>query len=433
MPEPQSRQLRIALFGHFGAGNFGNEATLQAMLWNLRRLLPNAELMCITTFPAKVIEDYGIAAIPISESMVRPWNIRNPLLKLVRRLFVGIPSEMYRWFKALKTLWHTDMFIVVGTGLLTDSFCIGGWGPYSVFKWSLAAKLCRCRLCFVSAGAGPLDRRVGRALIRSALSLATFRSFRDRATLDYLRRIGFRRDVDRVFPDLAFSLAPEMLPSDGARRGRRPVVGVGLMTFDGFYGIEKTTKSQYASYLETLVRFVNWLLDRGYDVRLLVGDTNDAPTIAKFKSLLREHSVPEDRIIAEPVTSTQNLLSQIAATDFVVATRFHNVLLSLMLNKPAIAISFHHKCSSLMSQMGLSDYCQDIQKLNGESLAEQFCRLSKNAVILKQSIAAKAAEYRKGLDEQYSLFLRVPCPLSVEPSGSREGEFAATTSERESL
>ena len=53
----------------------------------------------------------------------------------------------------------------------------------------------------------------------------------------------------------------------------------------------------------------------------------------------------EERIIDEPIASVDDLLKQLAATDVVVATRFHNVLLALLLNKPAIAISYHPMCS----------------------------------------------------------------------------------------
>src|SRR6185437_16379098 len=240
-----------------------------------------------------------------------------------------------------------------------------------------------------------------------------------------------RREADRVFPDLAFSLPSDVLPQARPPRNGHPIVGLGLMTFDGMYGVEKTTRGHYNAYLETLVDFVKWLLGHGYDIRLLIGDLSDEPTITAFKSLLKKQPIAAERVIAEPVTSTDNLLSQIAATDFVVATRFHNVLLSLLLNKPTISMSFHHKCSSLMSQMGLSDYCQDIQTLDGEKLAEQFCQLEKNAAVLKQAIAAKAAEFRTALDEQYSLFLNVPCPTSAEPSRSAERELASTMPGRE--
>ena len=146
------------------------------------------------------------------------------------------------------------------------------------------------------------------------------------------------------------------------------------MTYSGMYGVETTTSEDYAAYLETLVEFARWLLARDYEIRLLIGDRSDAPVIQEFRALLKQRSVTyeEGRIVDEPVASVEDLLKQIAATDFVVATRFHNVLLSLLLNKPSIAISFHHKCSSLMSQMGLSEYCQDINRLNADKLIEQF-------------------------------------------------------------
>lgn len=402
MSNPEHNRPKIVFFGHFGAGNFGNEATLQAMIWNVRRLIPDVEVACATTSPCKVTEDYGIVALPVSEVVVKSWDLRNPLARLVRKLLIGIPSEIFRWFKAIRALWHIDMLVVVGTGLLTDSFCLGSWGPYSVFKWSVAAKISRCKLFFVSSGAGPLDTSIGRALIKLSLSLADFRSFRDQATVEYLRGIGFRRNADRIFPDLAFSLPPADLSQVLPRNGR-PVIGLGLMDFGALYGVEKTTRDQYSAYFETLIGFVKWLIDRGYDIRLLIGDVADEPSVSDFKSRLSEAAIPMDRVIAERVISAENLLSQVNATEFVIATRFHNVLFSLFLNKPAIAISFHHKCSSLMSQMGLSDYCQDIHNLSGEKLTEQFLKLEKHSQTLKQMIHAKAQQCRGALEEQYVL------------------------------
>ncbi len=407
MLKGKRKRPKIIFFGHFGGGNFGNEATLQAMLWNTRRVIPDADLMCITTFPAKLTQDYGIAAIPINHVVVKSWDVRNPVVKLARKLFVGIPSEIYRWFKALKTLWHVNMFVIVGTGLLTDSFCIGGWGPYSSFKWSVIAKLCRCQLMFLSVGAGPLESRTGRLFVKSALSLANFRSYRDEATLEYLKDIGFRPSGDRVYPDLAFSLPAAALPNGHAENGRTPVVGLGLMEYNGMYGIEKTTRAHYEAYIDALAAFAIWLLNRGYDIRLLIGDLADMQEVEKFKCLIQKQSQSDGqaRIIAEPITSAKDLLSQLAATDFVVATRFHNVLLALFLNKPSISISFHHKCSSLMDQMGLREYCQDIRQVSTDKLIEQFCDLEKNAGSLTQMIQRKVADCREALEEQYRLIV----------------------------
>ncbi len=413
------KRRQIGLFGHFGAGNFGNESTLEALLYHLRHVIPDAEITCICSAPETVAAEYNIAAVPMIEVVAKPWTSRNLLARVVRKFFVGIPSEIYRWLKGIVTLRSTDVLIIVGTGLLTDAFSLGGWGPYSTFKWSVIAKLCRCKLCFVSVGAGPLNRATGRFLVKSALSLADFRSYRDGSTLQYLKSIGFRPDDDRLYPDLAFSLPAALLSHSDSRKGRRLVVGLGLMAYSAMYGIERTTSADYATYLETLAELVKWLLNREYDVRLLIGDLADTPVTREFKSLLRKKSVmQEERIICEPVGSVRDLLSQLAATDLVVATRFHNVLLSLLLNKPSIAISFHHKCSSLMAQMGLSEYCQDIKQLSRDSLITQFCELERNAETLKPLIKCKAEEFRKALDEQYEYIFREKmwhgCPVPIK-------------------
>jgi|SRR6516225_3197928 len=43
---------------------------------------------------------------------------------------------------------------------------------------------------------------------------------------------------------------------------------------------------------------------------------------------------------------------------------------ALELHKPVIAISFHHKCTSLMSDMGLAEYCHDINHMNAGRLIQ---------------------------------------------------------------
>jgi polysaccharide pyruvyl transferase WcaK-like protein len=405
-------QPKIAAFGHFGAGNFGNESTLQAILFHLGRLMPDAEISCICTSPETVAADYRIAGLPMSWVVVKPWNSVNPAIRLVRKLLIGMPSELYRWLKGFVTLRKVDVFIIPGTGLLTDAYSLVGWGPYSTFKWSVIAKLCRCKLLFVSVGAGPVYSRIGRFFVKAALSVADFRSYRDEPTQRYLKGIGFPADNDNVYPDLVFSLPEDLIPRGQDSKGQRLVVGIGLMEYAGRYSVDRPTNATYAAYLETLVEFVKWLLVHDCNVRLLIGDLVDTRVTREFRSLLNKRSVAleEGRIIDEPASSLEDVLKQLAATDLVVATRFHNVLLSLLLNKPAIAISFHHKCSSLMSQMGLSEYCQDINGLNADKLIEQFRDLEKNAESLKPLIKQKAEEFRRVLDEQYNCIFKVMQP-----------------------
>jgi polysaccharide pyruvyl transferase WcaK-like protein len=128
----------------------------------------------------------------------------------------------------------------------------------------------------------------------------------------------------------------------------------------------------------------------------------------EFKALLKSRigMYDEKRIVDSPLVSVEQLLSQLAATDIVVATRYHNVLLALLMNKPVISISFHHKCASLMREMGLSEYCHDINCLDAGRLIEQFQDVERNAEKLKPLIKQKVEQSRKALDEQYSLIFK---------------------------
>jgi polysaccharide pyruvyl transferase WcaK-like protein len=107
----------------------------------------------------------------------------------------------------------------------------------------------------------------------------------------------------------------------------------------------------------------------------------------------------------------------------VVATRFHNVLLALMLNRPVIALSYHEKIRSLMAGMGLADYCQDAALLDVPNLIEQFTRLEKNAEILSASMKQKAAEYRADLDEQYGRIFG-DLQRAGRPAATTDGEVS---------
>ena len=401
----KSKRKKIIIFGNFGTLNFGNEATFQTVLYHRRRRLPEAEVACICLGPESIAATYRIEAVPISSQIVKSWNLRNPLARFLRKLFIGAPSELYRWLKAFKTFNGTDLLIIPGTGLLTDAYGLFGWGPYNLFKWTAMAKLRRCKVLFVSVGAGPIYGTLGKYLVRSALSLADFRSYRDESSRQWLKGIGFRADNDQVYPDLVFSLPETVIPRQDNKQRSRSVVGLGLMEYAGRYSVAEPSNAIYLSYLENLVLFVKWLLAQDYDVRLLIGDDYDNPATQEFRSLLSSRLGPYDEksIIDQPISSAQQLLSQLAATNIVVATRFHNILLALLLNKPVISISFHHKCTSLMSEMGLLEYCHDINHMHADRLIEQFQDVERNAEKLKTVIRQKVEQFRNALDEQYNL------------------------------
>jgi polysaccharide pyruvyl transferase WcaK-like protein len=398
---------KICVLGPFGQGNLGNECTLQALLHHVRRYFPSGELLCICSEPSDTSTRHNIPSVLMSRRNIRNGapNAARPtgsrMVRWLRRARTAIPREMADWLMAFKTLKGRDMLIVSGSFLTDFSGSLLDW-PYDIFKWSVIAKLCRCRLLFVSVGAGPIYEPVNRWFVRSALSLADFRSYRETSTVAYLKSLGFATDGDPVYPDLAFSL-PLALVRSPVRGARRPVVGIGLMNDPAKLRTDTPSRAMHPAYLEKLASFSRWLLAQGYDLRLLIGDfVYDRAVVREFDDLLRNPS-NDGRISSAPASSVEELLSQLMETDFVVATRFHNVLLALALNKPVIAVTFHHKSVSLMNAMGLSEYAQDIGDLDVGRLIERFGELERDATELKALIRQTTGDYRRLLDEQYEL------------------------------
>ena len=123
----------------------------------------------------------------------------------------------------------------------------------------------------------------------------------------------------------------------------------------------------------------------------------------EFRRLLDE-ALPgphPGRLIERPIFSLDDLMSEIAVCDLVVATRFHNILFALLWDKPTIAVSFHHKCESLMTAMGLSEYCVDLEEVSADLLVRKAQKLEACSDDVKPLIRERASSYRRALDWHY--------------------------------
>ena len=66
------------------------------------------------------------------------------------------------------------------------------------------------------------------------------------------------------------------------------------------------------------------------------------------------------------------------STDFVVATRFHNVVCALKLVRPTVSIGYEAKNDAVMTELGLGEFCQSIEELDLDLLNKQLAELMNN-------------------------------------------------------
>jgi polysaccharide pyruvyl transferase WcaK-like protein len=401
-----ARRARIAFWGNFGTGNWGNECTLQAIVHNARSIAPNAELVCICSEPEDTRRRHGIEAFPINS--LRRVGATLPRLQLPKaaRLVRRASIEAREWAQTLSVARTVDAMIMTGTGMLTDD-SEGAFGlPYDLFKWALAVRACRGHVRFASVGVEAIDTPAARFFILSSLRMADYRSYRDLHSKEQLRKSGFEDARDHIFPDLAFSL-PAPATKGGARAsgGTSPrVVAVGLYNYKGRGLGSESDARAYRDYLEKLATFVGWLLGRGYRVRVIIGDlTYDEGVLGDFRALLDAKGMGRDGVRLEDSAagSVADVMDQIAAVDVVVASRFHNVLLALFLGKPVVSISYNEKNDALMAAVGLDRYCQWIDDFAVDRLQSHFLEVEQDGEAIRSTIATRAAAFRQQLDDQY--------------------------------
>lgn len=394
--------MHLALYGHFGAGNIGNDSTLEAMVSNTRRLLPSATLSCICTGPRRIGERFGIEALPIDSGEARDGGSEERSSR-VARLTSRALDEVRFWLYRTRWLREVDQLIVVGTGAL-DDMAVNWWNaPYDLFKWCHAAWLVGTPVAFVSVGAGPIVHPISRALMRRALRIARFRSFRDAESLNYARSIGLPSVGDRVCPDLVFSLTDveyEAVPSTAPAR----TVGIGLISYYGWQHDPVAGDAVYRAYLQKIVHVTRSLLQRGYGVRLLAGDSTDDWTVQAVLQSCSGSDAPALPLVT-PIVDRQALFEQIAATDVVIASRFHNVLSALMVGRPVISLGYHSKNDALMREMGLGAFCHHIESFDADRVLSQFEQLAAAPHLVVSQLSARCREYRRQLEEQYRTVL----------------------------
>jgi len=377
------------------------------MLHNARKRLPNAELCCFCSNPDDTRARHGVEAFP---------------LRAPKRLSL-------EWLTTFRFASRLDVLVMTGTGMITDVGERPLGLPYDLFRWAVAALAYGVKLVFASVGVEPIRHPAAKRLIGSALGLADIRSFRDRQSQELLKSAGFSCDRDAIYPDLAFSMPESMTsrPATGSRPRRKVAVGVYDYRCRGAAGGADAVS--YASYIEKLGKFVVWLFEHDYDVRIVIGDlTYDEPVVRDLRAWLTPGPISGHghQFEDQPARCVDEVVDQIADADVVVASRFHNVLFALLAGRPVLSIAYNAKNDALMADVGLANYCQSIDTFDVEGLVERFCALERNAHLLLPSIAAKVAFYRREVDRQYDRLFGV---IETHPSSSALQQAVKMTSQ----
>lgn len=388
----------LALFGLFGVGNLGNDATLLSALRHLRAAHPHARLSCICPQLPQFAAEFGVQWIPMDP--LRPpgrWRIAS---RVLRETYVGaatVLTEPWRWSRVNAALRDVSRLMVVGTGVLDDYGEFPWTLPAWLLRWCFAARRKGLPVHFIAAGAGPLEHWLNRRMMTAAAGLATSRSYRDQESLAFMSALGVRANTDQVVPDLAFGLSPEKFTARGGL-GPALTIGVGLMGYYGWRNDPQGGSEKFSRYIRKMAGVVSSLLIAGHRVHLLIGEVRtDDHAVEELMKTLSTLSLPSH---AEPPTAPrianpQELIEAVLRTDVVIASRFHNLVLALACGIPAISIGYSRKFAPLMRSAGFEKFDFGIEDFSEEEVLEGLRVLTRDHVKYREAAEKAALTSRK--------------------------------------
>jgi polysaccharide pyruvyl transferase WcaK-like protein len=167
---------------------------------------------------------------------------------------------------------------------------------------------------------------------------------------------------------------------------------------------------KYGRYVGELAALAAGLIDAGYGVFLF--GTHPKDELVANDVLAEMAAKHGHRLAAGEVVRTsrriEELLEVIESADVIVATRFHGTLLSLLSERPVLAICYYRKTRELMLEFDQGeDFAVAFDEFTAADALPRVRLLVDRAEELVSAMRLRTKECRAALADQYDLVLQL--------------------------
>lgn len=283
----------VVISGYYGFDNFGDEAILGILLNYLRE--KNCDITVLSNNPRKTSRFYGVRS-------VKNFNLLSVLI----------------------SLFNSDVLISGGGSLLQDVTSPKSLIYYCLIIW--IAQVLKKQVIIFAQGIGPLQREFSRNLATKLLAKCDLITVRDTKSQEFLERAGINSELvsDPVFSvDLPIS-------------EKENTVGIQLRDFkslnDEFlFNLAKNVVENFADRTIELYVFQQAL---DYDI------------CKKFEKMLKMLS-PKIKVSIIQNLAQNDVIIKISRLEYMIAMRFHAVLVALKTGTKTLAINYDAKVAKL--------------------------------------------------------------------------------------
>ena len=315
--------VKVAISGYYGFKNFGDEAILSVLVNHLKSL----QNIDITVFSS----DIDFTSKTYSVNAVKRFDFK----------------------KVIKTIQDSDVLISGGGSLLQDVTSLK-----SVIYYSLIIALgllFNKKVIIFAQGIGPLNKKLSQFIVRNLLKNCSLVTVRDEKSLALLR--NWRISANLVC-DPIYSL-------DVKSEVKDDIIGVQLREF----------KTLNYNLLHKLALFIaNKFSDKKVEIFSLQ-ESQDLELCKRFEHVLKTLN-PE--IKTEIVTD--DIVNRISKLSYLVAMRFHAILVALKCGIKTCAINYDVKVEKLADEASIPLISMDAHE-NFEEIYQKLENLDSNDLL----------------------------------------------------
>ena len=332
---------KLLISGFIGAGNFGDELILAVLIDQIRKRIEGSVKFSVLSF--------------------NPEETRN--FHNVEAVFRPDFSRLY--FKP-KVLWNLIRYIIASDGVL-----IGGGGLLQdlhsyltiprYLHTAILAKLFKKQIFYVGLGIGPVRCRIAKKLIRICLKNADFISVRDKASKDFLEKLGLESNKINLAIDPVLMIAehPEVhryIRKDSNNKKKPTRFAIAVRDFR-LNNLNVTILARLFDYIseelgaEVVFVSMNPNLDQKAGKRVIQRMRNDAIVLNKLNSPIE-------------------LIKEFVKYDVIISMRLHGAICGIALGIPTIGLSYDDKVKNFFSSLGISEFCLELSQLDYNKLRD---------------------------------------------------------------
>lgn len=333
---------KVVIFGYYGAGNFGDDIILYAIIKRLSKFIDKSRIIVISSQlnanTSFIRSRYGVEAI----------TLKNPI-------------------QFLKTLFNGKVLLMGGGGIIQPGATI-----FSVFLYTLLFKLFRCKVAFLSVGVEfPHNfSKFDKFLTKLITAISDVISVRDVISKAFFKTIGTLKHVF-IVRDLSFLLYNDLnklsLQFEDILE-RDPYV---IFVLKDFLLHNKLTNIDLSHFINTISEFCNYLINsEGLHIYFLVAQHGFKSDINITRKILYNINKRDmTKIIIYGSTPLENILKLIKNSLYIVSMRLHPSIIAFMMGKPVIGLAHSNKIKTFMEENGLGHFYIDIsQKFTSSTL-----------------------------------------------------------------